>query len=145
MKTCSRCRQDKPAEDFHRDNSRPDGLQRTCKPCKTVEARERYRADPAAYAAKQRAWSSANPDAVRAIRARQERDPAHVAARRLVHEEIRTGRMVRPVECEQCKTARPTHAHHEDYSRPLDVMFLCEPCHLAVHGKVTRRPEPVSA
>ena len=34
MKKCSRCQKEKPSTEFHKDNSRTDGLQRYCKTCK---------------------------------------------------------------------------------------------------------------
>jgi hypothetical protein len=27
-------------------------------------------------------------------------------------------------------------AHHEDYDRPLDVMWLCQPCHKQRHKEL---------
>jgi len=35
--------------------------------------------------------------------------------------------------CEACG-ATPVEAHHDDYSRPLDVRWLCTPCHRAHHA-----------
>jgi hypothetical protein len=31
---CAKCKQRKPREEFHKDKSRPSGVQRYCKPCK---------------------------------------------------------------------------------------------------------------
>jgi ribosomal protein S27AE len=39
-----------------------------------------------------------------------------------------------PKPCEQCGD-EPTHAHHDDYSKPLDVRWLCPQCHRAEHGQ----------
>lgn len=36
MKICSKCKVDKPAEDFHRNSSKKDGLQSQCKACKST-------------------------------------------------------------------------------------------------------------
>jgi hypothetical protein len=52
-------------------------------------------------------------------------------ARNKLRYEIRKGRIVRPTECEQCGgTGRIEGAHH-DYSKPLDVRWLCQSCHRA--------------
>jgi hypothetical protein len=31
--------------------------------------------------------------------------------------------------CEDCKINKANHRHHEDYSKPLDVIYLCYKCH----------------
>ena len=43
MKKCSRCGQEKPTSDYHKDNRNPDGLYGWCKDCARAKARE-YRA-----------------------------------------------------------------------------------------------------
>lgn len=45
---------------------------------------------------------------------------------------IRKGRMSR-LPCEACGTEERVHAHHEDYSKPLDVHWLCYVCHKKAH------------
>jgi ribosomal protein S27AE len=50
---------------------------------------------------------------------------------------IRTGKLVR-LACEKCG-AEKAQAHHEDYSKPFDVKWLCSKCHAAAH---TRHPKP---
>jgi hypothetical protein len=49
MKTCSMCKLDKPAGEFHRRSASPDGLQYACKPCMAERDRLRPRRwdDPA--------------------------------------------------------------------------------------------------
>lgn len=34
----------------------------------------------------------------------------------------------------------PTHAHHEDYSKPLDVVWLCVACHGRRHRELKCNP-----
>lgn len=57
---------------------------------------------------------------------------------------LTSGRIVRPNQCERCGQNPGTgrdgrsllHAHHHDYSKPLDVEWLCVKC----HRKETRLP-----
>lgn len=51
------------------------------------------------------------------------------AAQSIVANEIRSGRLTRPVICEQCGENRKIEAAHYDYDWPLLVRWLCIPCH----------------
>lgn len=46
-KHCPKCDTTKPAEEFYRNSSAPDGLQGYCKPCFKALIKERNEADPA--------------------------------------------------------------------------------------------------
>lgn len=39
------------------------------------------------------------------------------------------GLIERPQACERCGEAADVDAHHYDYARPLEVEWLCRPCH----------------
>ena len=40
----------------------------------------------------------------------------------------------RDVKCEKCGE-RADHRHHEDYEKPLEVIYLCHRCHRILHQK----------
>lgn len=70
-------------------------------------------------------------------RSRQiKREPVQEAARRAVQTAVRSGRLVRQP-CEQCGST-PTHGHHDDYTKQLEVRWLCRPCHTAHHNAERR-------
>ena len=45
---------------------------------------------------------------------------------------INSGALVRPTECSDCGANCVPHGHHDDYSRPLEVRWLCAKCHAAI-------------
>jgi hypothetical protein len=64
--------------------------------------------------------------------------PEKESARRLVRNAVSTGKIIKPKVCQGCnkeELKHKLHAHHEDYSKPLDVVWLCFGCHRKVHGK----------
>ena len=69
-------------------------------------------------------------------------NPQQKAAYDAVRAARHKGLLERPLHCERCgKPDQPCsdgrtwlHGHHEDYSKPLDVQWLCAKC----HRKVTR-------
>src|SRR3990167_1315075 len=69
-------------------------------------------------------------------------NPEKAKAQSAVATAIRNGRMVRQP-CDECG-ASPTHAHHNDYSQPLSVVWLCARCHRLRHV-VNRVPKIVQA
>ncbi len=64
-------------------------------------------------------------------------NPLKTRARHMVREAVLAGIVVRPRACQDCgRTDERLDAHHPDYSKPLDVMWLCRPCHGKQHWKV---------
>lgn len=56
-------------------------------------------------------------------------------AHRMVTKAIRHGDLIKPASCDNCQiTTNSLDAHHVDYSRPLEVIWLCRSCHLRIHG-----------
>jgi ribosome-binding protein aMBF1 (putative translation factor) len=47
---------------------------------------------------------------------------------------LRFGKLVRPQTCSQCGiVSTGIHGHHHDYSKPLDVIWVCRKCHRHIH------------
>lgn len=60
-------------------------------------------------------------------------------ARQTFASAVRAGELQRPDTCDVCGSKHHRIAgHHDDYDRPLDVMWLCSSCHLRRHGQLTR-------
>lgn len=61
-------------------------------------------------------------------------------AHNLIDKAVARGRIVRPDACETCgasgrfKDGRSAiQAHHDDYNKPMQVRWLCQPCHHEWH------------
>lgn len=66
------------------------------------------------------------------------RYPEKVKARCLLSHAITSGKVVKPKTCSNClKEKSMIHGHHEDYSKPYEVKWLCIPCHFLEHRKLT--------
>lgn len=91
-----------------------------CRPCNT-ERQKRYRQTDSGRAAIAR----------RAARVQALMSPEKRFAYLLVNREVQSGRL-KPQPCFVCNTPK-TQAHHEDYSRPLDIVWLCTVHHSALH------------
>jgi hypothetical protein len=151
-KTCNECGETKPASAFYK--SRP----RRCADCVKARVRahreanlekvreydrtrgqfehrkkanrRRYRetvADPvrrAAYWERSAQWRKKN----------QIQRKAHI----LVGNAIRDGSLDRPAKCSRCGVRCVPHGHHEDYTKPLEVTWLCLPCHGKRHREINK-------
>jgi hypothetical protein len=65
-------------------------------------------------------------------------------ARTLVREAVADGRLIRPSRCSRCGHFGGIHGHHEDYSKPLDVVWLCSQCHHDRHIELRDGKRPPS-
>jgi hypothetical protein len=66
----------------------------------------------------------------------RERSTLKELARGRVGRAVRSGRLVKPALCEDCGAEAYLHGHHTDYSKPLEVVWLCvgrDGCHRKRH------------
>ncbi len=82
---------------------------------KAVARREAYAADPSRDIEYVKKWKAENAIAAK--------------AHQMVRRAIKRGVLVVPATCSVCGGAGDIQAHHEDYSKPLDVKWLCKPHH----------------
>lgn len=48
---------------------------------------------------------------------------------------IKSKQLIRGTTCNRCgKTGPGMHGHHEDYTKPLEVEWLCARCHGLIHA-----------
>ena len=84
------------------------------------------------------------------MRARRARNPnterVKSRARQVVLAAIARGELSRPSNCERCGAASDPRlrkpdieAHHHDYSKPLEVEWLCVRCHATQHAEDRHR------
>ncbi len=59
-----------------------------------------------------------------------------ILARRIVRAMVIKGTLISPDECERCGYKIKLHAHHEDYARLSDVIWLCPNCHYERHQQL---------
>lgn len=138
----------KPLNDFYQHLAMADGRLNICKQC--VKNRvSQYRANNLGKIREYDRDRSQLPHRKEANRKRsrqsdyerqgRKRGPNH-ALIRSAHSKtwaaIRSGTLLRPPACEWCGAVGPVDAHHEDYRLPLDVIWLCEPCHGARHREI---------
>lgn len=162
-KQCSKCKKIKILSEFNRHSKKPDGRQNFCRNCQRqhhIENVDRERAHAKAWVDRNRerhyehtrAWAKRNPKKVsefnrkfRELRPEvavannkryKERYPEKIEARRITKAALLRGELAKPDHCERClepKEPRQLDGHHEDYSKPLEVRWVCRQCHTDIH------------
>ena len=149
MINCKYCKTDKPIDDFYQSSIRKDGKSGNCKEC----IRAKVRANRAAKIDYYREFDRKRDSLPHRVQARKDyakteqgkerkaaaikswaiRNPASYKAHNMVNNAVRDGRLYKPNQCESCNDETTLHGHHCDYNKPMDVMWLCDPCHKQWH------------
>ncbi len=63
------------------------------------------------------------------------RHPEKHKARQAVLNAVNRGKLIRVDSCNRCGSQEAIEAHHADYSKPLQIEWLCYACHCTEHGR----------
>ena len=137
MKTCFKCNIQKPLTEFYKHNGMVDGYLNKCKECNKNDVTanrnkniEKYRA----YDRERAKIPERIKTGVEINRIWRAEDSRRQVAHSAVARAIRSGLLVR-MPCIRCGKEK-SEAHHEDYDKPLEVMWLCTPCHKQRHKEL---------
>ena len=134
MKKCSACGEVKAAFEFQVRRMSHDGRTAACKVCLKARDAARYPKEKERRAELMRAYV-ATPEGKEIVRKAHlrwiKRNSQKRAAHVIVGNAIRDGELVKK-RCEVCG-AEKVDAHHDDYSKPLDVRWLCRKHHAEHH------------
>jgi len=150
-KKCTKCGETKPVESFHkRSDGKGGGRRSHCAVCINawhkqyqINNRDKIRKRQAEYGkseigmAKKKLYRQSEKGRVlRALSCKRhkENNPIKTKARVATHHARRAGRLIR-LACEVCGEPK-TEAHHDDYSKPLEVRWLCRPHHIEHHNQL---------
>lgn len=144
MKDCTQCGKRKELSDFSVNRANDDGLSNWCRDCTSAyqkARRERANAnrpegwkqktkDKAEY---MRAWKEANPGKMTEYkRDWWQRNRERLLVKEKVRYAVRSGKLQR-LPCGVCGEVE-VEAHHPDYDKPLDVIWLCRKHHMEIHN-----------
>ena len=128
-KKCKRCDIEKPHDEFYQSDS-------SCKDCRKLVVRQ-YRDENAekvkAYDRERGKLQHRIERCVINTRKRRRDPDGYMAAHNAVARALRNGTIER-MPCCMCGTAEKIHAHHDDYLKPLEVMWLCVTHHKSRHA-----------
>ena len=135
MKECFKCKAVKPLTEFYKHKAMADGHLNKCKDCtkKDVgEHREKNIEKIRAYDRERGKHKDRIQAQAQITKAWREEDKRRTRAHSAVARAVRSGRLIRKP-CESCNNPNSV-AHHDDYSKPLAVRWLCQACHKQHHS-----------
>jgi len=149
MKVCRECKKEKLLSEFYVHKEMADGHLNKCIECvklRVIKHRQNNLAKVTAYD-KMRSKKPHRLQAIRdyakteagkltkkkAMSAYHARYPMKYAAHILTGNAVRSGKLIPELTCSCCKSTEKIEGHHDDYTKPLDVRWLCEKCHKQWH------------
>lgn len=134
FKSCNTCGEVKPLSEFHKKKQNKDGHRSDCKVCACAYSLRWSAANPKRKAATDKQWKQDHREERYACNAKyKSKNPIKSKASTTVNNAVRLGNLVKPTTCSECGIEAKLDGHHCDYSKPLEVMWLCRKCHIAWH------------
>lgn len=151
---CSICKVEKPITEFGAASKECLGKRYQCKKCTCKKAMEYHWKNREAILQRNRSvekrnrkilWEREYRDSGRRkvplirIRKPYKRDRDKVLAKKAVWNAVKSGKIIRPINCSNCGNQNKIQAHHHlgyAVKDRLNVQWLCHKCHMFIHRKV---------
>ncbi len=134
-KICFKCGEKKPLSDFYKHPRMPDGHVNKCKTCNKKDNSKNYRENIDYYKQYDQDRNSLRTKELTVYqRSTREQNPEKYKARTALNNAVRDGK-IKKKPCNKCGSEERIQGHHEDYSKPLEVIWLCFKCHRKDHGQ----------
>lgn len=136
MKICNKCNQSFPLELFSKNKAARDGLSNSCKECVKKNGRKWYLLNRERNHERTKRWWGNNRERrlseykISAAKYRKE-NPIKRAAHIRVSNALALAKLEKKP-CQYCGNEKSA-AHHCDYSKPLEVVWMCQKHHMAWH------------
>ncbi len=138
IKRCFKCGKTKSVSAFYVHKAMADGLLGKCKGCAKKDANEhrlknldRIRA----YDRQRGKLPHRIKATVKCVRRYRKTHPLRYAANTLLRNAVRGGKIKKPERCSMCNAKTKLMGHHEDYYKPLNVVWACQICHKKLHKR----------
>lgn len=152
-KECFKCNVIKPLVEFYVHKQMADGHLNKCKECTKLDTfgrteeeiekrkhRDRNRSNHKERIQKNRDRLLSNPEAMKKCNEKKNewshRNKHKRNAHLKVSRAVMNGTIKRENNCSNCSSDIKVEAHHEDYSKPLEVIWLCSKCHHLRHKEL---------
>ena len=143
-KECFKCKTVKPLDEFYKHSAMADGYLNKCKACTKSDVgkhREENIDKIREYDRQRGKLPERVKHTIETTRAWRKADRRRAAAHSAVARALKSGALV-PQPCERCASEKVV-AHHEDYDKPLEVMWLCQACHKQRHIEIDKESKNV--
>lgn len=135
-KKCPYCGLEKNLEEFKKDKRRSDGRATECKKCANKSYSKYQKVTRNIHCNRLLNWRKKNREHVNAQAysyTLTELGKIKKSAHQKVYHAIKIGKLNKQP-CEIC--GKKAHAHHEDYSKPLEITWLCRTHHAERHQTI---------
>lgn len=112
-----------------------DGLSSYCRDCRRIKYRLKRANNPDTFKNKDKKYYHKNREKIQNSRkSYSDECRRKVSAHYKVNYAVKKGYIIKPSTCSKCNESGRIEGHHEDYSKPLEVSWLCKTCHMRLHA-----------
>lgn len=152
-KKCIKCNLEFNIEKFYKHKQMADGHLNKCKECCKNDVQKNYEVKKEYYQEydKKRAKLSHRVEVrkqymqteagkkshFKAVKKFRENNKEKRIAHSLINNKLRYNKIEKPAICTICnKKSEIIHGHHNDYTKPLEVVWCCPQCHKDIHNSL---------